>query len=198
MPDSRQFYYVNTGHRIGLDRFRRASAIVEHLGDEDITLMTNDFRIAGVAKEYFFKKGVGLDVIRNIPQMAKRGDKLIFDSAEHSEILMADMQAFFHPMICFEDKLSGEAPATFYANEETFSVATTFEEKVEKSDSVLLFFGDDDYEKDLLALAKASELKGVDCLLGYYYFLESEDELAPFLIESLKMMSIVMPLKQHR
>ena len=34
----RLFYYVHTGHRIGLDRFHRAAAIINGLGDVDITL----------------------------------------------------------------------------------------------------------------------------------------------------------------
>jgi hypothetical protein len=36
----RYFYYVHTGHRIGLDRFHRAVAIVNELQKEiDITLL---------------------------------------------------------------------------------------------------------------------------------------------------------------
>ena len=35
----RLFYYVHTGHRIGLDRFRRAAAIINGLGDVSIYVL---------------------------------------------------------------------------------------------------------------------------------------------------------------
>jgi len=49
------YYYVHTGHRIGLDRFRRAVAIINSLGDVDITLLCSDFRIAQVARDFGVK-----------------------------------------------------------------------------------------------------------------------------------------------
>ena len=60
----RYFYYVHTGHRIGLDRFHRAVAIVNELQKEiDITLLCSDFRIAAEAKEYGIKRSVGIDLV---------------------------------------------------------------------------------------------------------------------------------------
>ena len=84
----RNFYYVHTGHRIGLDRFRRAAAIVKGLGDADITLLCSDFRIAQIASEYGVEKSVGVDVVRNIPHISHHGDKLIFDSEEANPICL--------------------------------------------------------------------------------------------------------------
>ncbi|KIM09395.1 MAG: hypothetical protein KU28_01910 [Sulfurovum sp. PC08-66] len=160
------FYYVNTGHRVGLDRFRRASAIMHHLKEADITLLTNDFRIASQAKAYHFRKAVGVDVLRNITNIAQRGDKLIYDSPEHNPAMYADMQSFFAPLLPIEEDL--------------VAVDEVFETPVTHSDEVVLFFGDDDYEKDLLRLAKESQLGDVAILLGFYYFLECEEELAPW------------------
>ncbi len=176
---SRSFYYVNTGHRVGLDQFRRASALIEHLQDLDITLLTNDFRIASICKQYHFQRGVGIDVIRNIPNIAVRGDKMLFDSNEANDLILKDMKDFFFPFIRFIDAMDGDDENAIYGGKDGFAIASTFEEKVEKNGSTLLFFGDDDYEEDLLKLAQASELKDVDLLLGFYFFLDYEDKLAP-------------------
>ena len=59
----RIFYYVHTGHRIGLDRFRRAATIIKALGDVDITLLCSDYRIAQIARDFGVKNSVGLDVL---------------------------------------------------------------------------------------------------------------------------------------
>lgn len=177
----RMFYYVHTGHRVGLDRFRRASALMEHLQDLDITLLTNDFRIAAASKAYHFKKGTGIDVIHNMPQIAKRFDALIYDSHEHNPNMYADMKEFFTPFLEI-------AP-------DTIAVDSVFEQVCEKKDNVVLFFGDDDYEKDLLTLAKDSQLDEVEILLGYYYFLEMDDELAPFCKEVLEEEAYIDAIK---
>lgn len=162
---ARIFYYVNTGHRVGLDRFRKAAALLEHTEDVDITILTNDFRIASQARQYHMKKAVGIDVIRNIPNIAQQQDVLIYDSNEHNPVLYEDMQSFFNPLIDIDDAI--------------VAVDSVFEKNVEKKNNVVLFFGDDDYEKDLLNLAQQSELDEVEILLGFYYFLEMDELLAP-------------------
>ena len=50
------YYYVHTGHRTGLDRFRRACTIIRALGDVDITLLCSDFRIANEARHFGVSK----------------------------------------------------------------------------------------------------------------------------------------------
>jgi len=159
----KNYYYVHTGHRIGLDRFRRACTIIRALGDIDITLLCSDFRIAQVAKDFGVQKAVGIDVVRNIPQIAIHGDKLVFDSDEANPIMLDDMQKFFSTFIHVE-------------NSEAIVDEKYFEIK-EKTIKISYFFGDDDYEKDLgknLDFIKDLE---PDLLLGFYYFLDYEDEL---------------------
>jgi len=177
----RMFYYVHTGHRVGLDRFRRASALMEHWQDLDITLLTNDFRIAAACKQYHFKKGVGIDVIQNLPQIARRFDALIYDSNEHNPTIYEEMKRFFTPFI----EIAPDAIA----------VDLVFEQRCEKKDNVVLFFGDDDYEKDLLTLAKASQLDEVEILLGYYHMLDIGHELAPLCKEVLETEEYIDAIK---
>jgi len=180
------YYYVHTGHRIGLDRFRRAAAIIRALGDVDITLLCSDFRIAQVAKDFGISKSVGIDVVRNIPQIAQHGDQLIFDSEEANPIMLEDMRAYFSTFIRVSDDpndtkaahellispyLQGEGICTAYA------VGEEFFKRVPKTIKFTYFFGDDDYEKDLEKHLTFTEALNPDLQLGFYYFLDYEDSL---------------------
>ena len=180
------YYYVHTGHRIGLDRFRRAAAILKSLQDEDITLLTSDYRIAQVARDFGIEKSVGVDVVRNIPQIAHNGDRLIFDSDEANPIMLEDMRNYFSKFIRISDSiedirdsneflispyLMGDSICNGIAiNEEYFQ---DFEKKVDLS----YFFGDDDYEKDLEKHLDFIEGLNPHLQLGFYYFLDYEDML---------------------
>jgi hypothetical protein len=183
----RYFYYVHTGHRIGLDRFHRAIAIVTELQNEiDITLLCSDFRIAAEAKEFGVKRSVGVDLVRNIPQIAHHGDKIIFDSAEINPTLLDDMTQFFSPFIRISDdpsdtKHEKEFLISPYLEGEgickAIIVNERYYEQLPKTIPLALFFGDDDYEKDLEAnQAFFSPLK-MDLLMGFYHFLGYENAL---------------------
>ncbi|MCX6075796.1 MAG: hypothetical protein NTW78_02795 [Campylobacterales bacterium] len=180
------YYYVHTGHRIGLDRFRRAVAIINSLKDVDITLLCSDFRIAQVAKDFGIKSSVGIDVVRNIPQIAKFGDKLIFDSEEANPIMLDDMRKYFSAFIRVSDYendkkeeneflispyLSGDGICNAYA------ISDTFFDESEKTVKISYFFGDDDYEKDLEKNLSFIDGLSADLQLGFYYFLDYEESL---------------------
>ncbi len=182
------FYYVHTGHRIGLDRFRRAAAIISALGDVDITLLTSDFRIASEAKEYGIKRSVGIDLVRNIPQIAHHRDALIFDSAESNPTMLEDMVNFFSVFIRISDdpnevKHPKEFLISPYLEGDKICKATVvgeqFFEKTEKTIERCFFFGDDDYEKDLEKHLDMFAPHKMDLGLGFYYFLEYEESIAP-------------------
>lgn len=180
------YYYVHTGHRIGLDRFRRACTIMRLLKDEDITLLCSDFRIAQVASEFGVEKSVGIDVVRNIPQIAHNGDKLIFDSDEANPIMLDDMRKYFSAFLRVSDKVDDKKEdAEFlispYLNETGVLNTLVIDEKYfqveEKNIELSFFFGDDDYDKQLEQ--NFSLLDGLEpvLLLGFYYFFDYEDML---------------------
>jgi len=183
----RYFYYVHTGHRIGLDRFHRAVAIVNELQKEiDITLLCSDFRIAAEAKEYGIKRSVGVDLVRNIPQIAQHGDKMIFDSAEINPTLLADMIQFFPTFIRISDnpedtKHDKELLISPYLVGEgicnTVVVNERYFEPLPKTIPVSLFFGDDDYEKDLEKNQLFFKPLNAELLMGFYHFLGYEKSL---------------------
>jgi len=179
------FYYVHTGHRIGLDRFRRAVAILNALEDKEITLLTSDFRIAQIARDFGIDNCVGIDVVRNIPNIAKSGDKLIFDSAEANPIMLEDMRHYFSSFIRISDtiddvKMENEALISPYLEGEDIFHGVIVHDKYfqmqeqEKSVAVSFFFGDDDYEKDLEKHLDFIEGLHPFLQLGFYYFLDYE------------------------
>ncbi|MCF6339498.1 MAG: hypothetical protein L3J10_01940 [Sulfurimonas sp.] len=180
------YYYVHTGHRIGLDRFRRACTIIRSLGDIDITLLCSDYRIAQVARDFGVDKSVGIDVVRNIPHIAVHGDKMIFDSEEANPIMLDDMRNFFSTFIRISDdkddnKKQNELLISPYLEEEGICSSYVIDDKYfvnhEKTIKIAYFFGDDDYEKDIEKhLDFIQDLKP-DILLGFYYFLDYEEFL---------------------
>ena len=157
------YYYVHTGHRIGLDRFRRACAIINSLGDVEITLLCSDFRIAQVASDFGVKNSVGIDVVRNIPQIAHHGDQLIFDSNEANPLMLEDMKQYFSKFI--------------HIKTDEIMVDEKFFKHEHKSIKLSYFFGDDDYEKDLQKNINFIASLNPELQLGFYYFLDYEDEL---------------------
>lgn len=183
----RYFYYVHTGHRIGLDRFQRAVAIVTELQKEiDITLLCSDFRIAAEAKEYGIKRSVGVDLVRNIPQIAQHGDKMIFDSAEINPTLLDDMTQFFPSFIRISDdpadtKHTQEFLISPYLEGEGICKAIVigehYYEQLPKTIPLALFFGDDDYEKDLEKNQNIFKPFNMELLMGFYHFLGYENSL---------------------
>ncbi|MFA6189395.1 MAG: hypothetical protein WC680_08980 [Sulfuricurvum sp.] len=182
----RLFYYVHTGHRIGLDRFHRAAAIINQLGDVDITLLSPDYRIAAEAKDFGIKRSVGMDVVRNIPQIAQYGDKIIFDSAELNPMLLDDMSQFFSTFIRIGDsptdtKHPNEFLISPYLSGEGIGqgivVGEHYYEQRPKTIPMALFFGDDDYEKDLEIHQAMFAPLDMDLLMGFYHFLGYEKVL---------------------
>ena len=182
----RIFYYVHTGHRIGLDRFRRAATIIRALGEVDITLLCSDFRIAQIARDFGVEKSVGLDVVRNIPQISHHGDKLIFDSEEANPIMLDDMRDYFSTFIRVSDsvgdkKEENELLISPYLNGNgicnAYAIDDKFFQEYEKTVKLSYFFGDDDYEKDLEKNLDFLSGLNPNLQLGFYYFLDYEDML---------------------
>ena len=194
----RRFYYVDTGHRVGLDRFRRAVAILNALGDDEVTLLCSDFRIAHEARDFGIKNSVGIDLVRNIVNIANQGDALIFDSAEANPLMLEDMRSYFSSFIRVSDNPEDKR------EENEFLISPYFEDvltptehftcksvvvdekyfgEFDKTIEIGFFFGDDDYEKDLekhLDILENLHPKGtshIELLLGFYYFFDYEEML---------------------
>ena len=162
-------------------------AILNELTDLDITLLCSDYRIAGEARKYGIKKALGLDLIRNISQIAHHGDKIIVDSAELNPTLHEDMSRFFSTFIRISDDPSDERLekefliSPYLEDEKTckaIAVDSKYEEQLPKTIPMALFFGDDDYEKDLEKYQTLFASLQMDLLMGFYHFLGYEKTLS--------------------
>ncbi len=181
------YYYVHTGHRFGLDRFRKAVAIINSLPELNIRLLTSDFRIASGARDFGINGAIGIDVLRNIPNIANHGDILIYDSDEHNETQHIEMLSYFKKFIRLSlnpnDQLKkGELLINPHLidSENVLSanpISQIYFDNIDKSILKILFYGDDDYDKFLYK--NRVNLKNIDSdlLLGFYYFLGYENEL---------------------
>jgi len=184
------YYYINTGHRVGLDRLRRSAPIINRLEEMgvEITMLTNDFRAGEYAKEQFgIKKYVSVDIVRNIANIATTQDVLIFDSEEESRAMWEDMASYFHKFIRISDdpndfaqkseillssmKEIGDAPQVDVVDPRYF-------DEDEHNGGIVYFWGDDDYEQKLLELSRAFEGLDVTLLEGYYFFMQYGSELS--------------------
>jgi len=187
----RVYYYINTGHRVGLDRLRRSAPIIKALEEMgvDITMLTNDFRAGEYAKEQFgIKKYVSVDVVRNIANIALPHDVLIFDSQEESRTMYRSMASYFHKFIRISDD-----PDDFASKDEILLSSMKeignapqvdvvdpryFEDNEDHNGGIVYFWGDDDYEQKLLELSDAFEGLDVILLEGYYFFMQYGSELS--------------------
>jgi len=163
------YIYAKSGHNFGLENIRRCSAIYKKLAHHDPILATADYRAATFAKsELGVKKGVGVDIIGNLPHMMRRKDILIFDSLEPSETMREYMNDFCEILL----EVGVDIPYDII-DEIYFTPSKMLNEKG-------FFFADDDYEADLLKMCENSQNCKLPILLGHYFFLGSEVKLAPF------------------
>jgi hypothetical protein len=187
---SKIYYYVHTGHRVGLERLRRSAPVINALLEmgEEVTLLTSDFRAGEFAREQFgIRKYVSVDVPRNIANIATPADFLVYDSQEEHRAMWESMADYFRGVVRISDDpedfvtkerglvspvASGEGVLT------TEIVDPRYFEAAGHGEKIVYFWGDDDYDTRLLALADAFEGLDVTLLEGYYFFLQYGEELA--------------------
>ena len=188
------YYYVHTGHNIGLERFRRAAAIIELLGDVDITLLSSDFRIASIAKDFGIKRALGVDVVHNIHNIAERGSSIIFDSDQINSAIHEEMVNYFDTFIRVSDDTTiAKHPKEYlispYLEGDGICKANVIASQYGQNSSytkdipMSVFYSDDDYYK---ILHKDIEMyKGLNAalLLGFYNFVDYEDDIVDYFSE---------------
>ena len=161
------YLYAKSGHNFGLENVRRVSAIHNMLKESDPILCTADYRAATFAKsELGVQKGVGVDVIGNLPNVMERSDMLIYDdSGEASETMQSYMKDFCMHLY----KVGVDIPFEIVDN--------TFFDHIENKIEKAIFFADDDYANWFYELSLDSKKQNLPLLLGHYFFLGNEDKL---------------------
>ena len=183
------FYYANSGHKIGLERVRRGAALLKRLASNGVEtqLLVNDFRAGLAAKELGVKEYVTVETVQDIDAIAQFGDSIIIDSPEDDHGRLVKYCEEFQNVWRFEvgsDDVSvhGETLFKVECKDESCVDAliiddTYFEETV-KEERTLFFLSDDDYDKAILSNEAFFKELDMELLLGNYFFVKYEDDLA--------------------
>ena len=160
------YIYAKSGHNFGLENIRRASAICGLLQECDPILCSADYRAATFAKqELGVQKGMGIDIIGNLPNVMERGDILIYDdSGEASSTMQEHMKEFCTKLY----KVGVDIPFEI--------VDEIYWEQNNATSQKAIFFADDDYNNWFLDFCKDSKQYDIPLVLGHYFFYGNEKE----------------------
>ena len=183
------FYYANSGHKIGLERVRRGAALLKRLANQGIEtqLLVNDFRAGLVAKELGVKEYVTVETVQDIDAIAQFGDSIMIDSPEDDRGRLVKYCEDFKHVWRFEvgsDDLSVHGETLFKAEckdescESSVIVDEDYFEETEKKERTLFFLSDADYDKTILSNEAFFKTLNMELLLGNYFFVKYEDDLA--------------------
>ena len=183
------YYYAHTGHKIGLDRVRRAAAVIKKLAEEGIEcrLLLNDFRAGLAARDLGIREYVTIETVQDIDAVAVTGDSVIIDSNEDDHGRLVKYCSDFKHVWCFEHdaedrSIHGETLFRVECREEdclsAVIVYDAYFEAKEKEERLLFFLHDMDHDKNILNHASFFEAAGMELLLGNYFFVKYEDALA--------------------
>ncbi|HFU77842.1 MAG TPA: hypothetical protein ENK68_05000 [Epsilonproteobacteria bacterium] len=176
------YYYANTSHKLGLERLRRGAALLNRLATKGVEtqLLVNDFRAGLVAKELGVSEYVTIEGIQDIDAIAQNGDSIIIDSVEDDHGRLVKYCQDFDTVWRFaHDEEDKAVHSEIVIGLDTVLVDDTyFDEKAEKEEKTLFFLGDADYDKTILSNEDFFKMFDMELLLGNYFFVKYEDDLA--------------------
>ena len=175
------YYYTNTSHKLGLERLRRGAALIHRLAEkgEEIQLLVNDFRAGLVARELGVKEYVTIEGIQDIDAIAENGASIIIDSVEDDHGRLVKYCQDFEQVWRFaHDENDSPVHSEKVIGLETILVDDTFFEPNKKEEKTLFFLGDADYNKTILGNEDFFKAFEMELLLGNYFFVKYEDDLA--------------------
>ncbi len=183
------FYYANSGHKIGLERVRRGAALLKRLEANGVEtqLLVNDFRAGLVAKELGVKEYVTVETVQDIDAIAQFGDSIIIDSPEDDHGRLVKYCEDFKNVWRFEvgnDDVSVHGETLFKVEckdegcVDAVIIDDTYFEETAKEERTLFFLSDADYDKIILSNEAFFNELDMELLLGNYFFVKYEDDLA--------------------
>jgi hypothetical protein len=175
------YYYANTGHKLGLERLRRGVALLNSLSSkgEETQLLVNDFRAGLVARDLGATSYVTIETVQDIDAIAEAGNSIIIDSVEDDHGRLVKYCADFKQVWRFaHDEKDSAVHNERVIDMNTILVDDRYFEEKSKEDRVLFFLGDADYDKILLNNADFFKQFDMELLLGNYFFVKYEDDLA--------------------
>jgi len=175
------YYYAHTGHKKGLDRLKKATALLKKLNEKglDTMLLVNDFRAGLVAREFGIDESVNIETIQDIDAIANMGDAIIIDSPENDrgrleKYVNEFKKVFRFAQNCNDNSRYGEIIIDY----KDIIVDDIYFKKHEKEDRVLFFLGDSDADKKIVSNKDFFEENKMELLLGHYFYVKYENDLA--------------------
>jgi hypothetical protein len=176
------YYYIQTGHKKNLDRLKRGIALIKRLKENnlEVELILNDFRAGLVAKEFGLNNSITVETIMDIDVLIDRGDTLIIDTDEDKnriEVYSKEYNLF---------RITDDINDTSRYGEKVINIAQSplvdsyYLEKKDKVERVVFFYSDSDSTKEILKQSEFFKEFNFDLILGNYFYLGYEDELAPY------------------
>ena len=175
------YYYANTSHKMGLERLRRGAALLNRLNanGEETQLLVNDFRAGLVARELGVREYVTIEGIQDIDAIAQNSDSIIIDSMEDDHgRLVKYCQDFSQVWRFAHDTKDVSIHGETLIRMDNVIVDDTFFEENKKEKRILFFLGDADYDKTILSNVDFFKAFDMELLLGNYFFVKYEDDLA--------------------
>jgi len=183
------YYYAFTNHKYGLDRMKRGAVILNKLKAHGIEtmLLVNDFRAGLVARDFGVNESVTIEGIQDIDAIAEIGDSIIIDSPEddHGRLVKycSEFKSVFRFAQSENDKsVHGETMLKIDCQNDncisSIIVDDIYFQKHKKENRTLFFLGDSDADKLILKNASFFKDSKMELLLGNYFYVKYEDELA--------------------
>ncbi len=183
------YYYAHSGHKIGLDRVKRGTAFLKKLAENGVEcqMLVNDFRAGLAAKDWGGREYVTIDTIQDIDAIAMNEDSIIIDSDEDDHGRLVKYCSEFKNVWRFEHDSSDSSvhgETLFRADCEDDKcvdakiIDPVYFEPIEKEERILFFLNDADYDKTMLKNDSFFNAFDMELLLGNYFFVKYEDDLA--------------------
>ena len=175
------YYYANTGHKIGLERLRRGVALLNSLSAKGVEtqFLVNDFRAGLVAKDLGVRDYVTVEGVQDIDAIAEVGNSIIIDSVEDDHGRLVKYCADFKDVWRFaHDANDSSVHGETILGLDTVLVDDTYFEVHDKEERILFFLSDADYDKTILGNEDFFKAFDMELLLGNYFFVKYEDDLA--------------------
>jgi len=179
------YYYAFSGHKWGLDRVKRAVALIKAFRDEgvEVQLLVNDFRAGLAAKELGVRDSVTIETIMDIDVLAQKGDVVFIDTPEEDRGRIerySKEYTLFH-IVDDDSTTSYFGEIVMHPKSKEFSsiiIDKEYFDILDKTERTLFFFGDADYDKQILSHSDFFNVEDMELLLGHYFFVKYEDNLA--------------------
>jgi len=183
------YYYAYSGHKIGLDRVKKAAALLKGLEASGVEsrLLVNDFRAGLAARDFGIAHSVTIESIQDIDAIAQIGDVVIIDSPEDDRGRLQKYCSEYKAVFRFAQ--SGDDTSRYGevmigpeceddASIPSVMVDDIYFEPTPKEERRVFFLNDADYDKVILNHSDFFRANSMELLLGHYFFVKYEDELA--------------------